>query len=187
MCLGGDPIDAGTQLIFLVAQRTHDKHGAQVLLSNRVAQGQFSWSTHWAGNENITCINDWRFLSQSASSPPKSAKKGRKRVKATRNVKLKVFVESEDEEDLIVQPISSAVPALNLPQPSTIIVGTPHSPRLPCSLKKQLFGPASLIASSPPKVMVSHHSLSGPPAYAYPLSGHLWQSSGGRQDPPGNI
>ncbi|KAG2364357.1 hypothetical protein BDR07DRAFT_1375157 [Suillus spraguei] len=83
-----------------------------------------------------------------------SAKKGRKQVKATRNVKPKVFVESEDEKDSIVQPISSGVPALNLPQPSTIVVGTPHSPCSPCSPKKQLFGPASLIAGSPPKVMV---------------------------------
>ncbi|KAG2354186.1 hypothetical protein BDR07DRAFT_1494956 [Suillus spraguei] len=82
----------------------------------------------------------------------KSAKKGCKRVKATCNVKPKVFVESEDDEDTIVQPISSEVPALNVPWPSTIVVGTPHSP------KQQLFGPASLIAGSPPKVMATSGS-----------------------------
>ncbi|KAG2352229.1 hypothetical protein BDR07DRAFT_1384588 [Suillus spraguei] len=81
-----------------------------------------------------------------------SAKKGCKRVKATCNVKPKVFVESEDDEDTIVQPISSEVPALNVPWPSTIVVGTPHSP------KQQLFGPASLIAGSPPKVMATSGS-----------------------------
>ncbi|KAG2364701.1 hypothetical protein BDR07DRAFT_1482176 [Suillus spraguei] len=97
-------------------------------------------------------------MSGHSSSPLKSAKKGRKRVKATRNMKPKVFMESEDEEDSIVQPISSGVPALNLPQPSTIVVGTPHSPRSPHSPKKQLFGPASLIAGSPPKVMATSGS-----------------------------
>ncbi|KAG2366115.1 hypothetical protein BDR07DRAFT_1480527 [Suillus spraguei] len=90
-------------------------------------------------------------MSGHSSSPPKSAKKGCKWVKATRNVKPKVFVESEDDEDTIVQPISSGVPVLNVPWPSTIVVGTPHSPHSPCSPKKQLFGPALLIAGSPPK------------------------------------
>ncbi|KAG2356162.1 hypothetical protein BDR07DRAFT_1464188 [Suillus spraguei] len=69
-----------------------------------------------------------------------------------------VLVESEDDEDTIVQPISSGVPALNVPRPSTIGVGTPHSPRSPRSPKKQLFGPASLIAGSPPKVMATSGS-----------------------------
>jgi hypothetical protein len=42
-------------------------------------------------------------MSGHSSSPPKSAKKGRKRVKATRHVKQNVLVESEDDEDTIVQ------------------------------------------------------------------------------------
>ncbi|KAG2352550.1 hypothetical protein BDR07DRAFT_1498099 [Suillus spraguei] len=91
-------------------------------------------------------------MSRHSSSPPKSVKKGCKQVKATRNVKLKVFMESEDEEDSIVQD-------------------TPF-PSFTCSPKKQLFGPASLIAGSPPKVMVSNPSVSGPPPMLT-LSGYL--------------
>ncbi|KAG2356727.1 hypothetical protein BDR07DRAFT_1380624 [Suillus spraguei] len=91
-------------------------------------------------------------MSGHSSSPPKSAKKGRKRVKATRHVKQNVLVESEDDEDTIVQCRRSTFPAFHN------WCREPHSPRSPHSPKKQLFGPASLIAGSPPKVMATSGS-----------------------------
>ncbi|KAG1805139.1 hypothetical protein EV424DRAFT_1544525 [Suillus variegatus] len=68
--------------------------------------------------------------------------------------KSKPFVESEDDEDPIVQPISRGVPEVVLPQ-RTIVVRKPQSPRSPGSPKKQSFGPASLTAGSRPEVMKS--------------------------------
>ncbi|KAG1809527.1 hypothetical protein EV424DRAFT_1542952 [Suillus variegatus] len=72
--------------------------------------------------------------------------KGRKHVKSTRLPKSKLFVESEDDEDPIVQPILHGVLEVVLPQLSTIVVRTPQLPRSPGSPKKQSFGPASLTA-----------------------------------------
>ncbi|KAG2094671.1 uncharacterized protein F5147DRAFT_763865 [Suillus discolor] len=94
-------------------------------------------------------------ISGHSSQPPKSAMKGHKRVKSTRLPKSKPFVESEDDEDPIVQPISGRVPEVVLPQLSTIVVRTPQLPRSPGSPKKQSFGPASLTAGRRPEVMES--------------------------------
>ncbi|KAG1821525.1 hypothetical protein EV424DRAFT_1539089 [Suillus variegatus] len=91
-------------------------------------------------------------ISGHSSQPLKSAMKGHKCVKSTRVPKSKVFVESEDDEDPIVQPISRGVPEVVLPQLSTIVVRTPQLPRSPGSPKKQSFGPASLAAGSRPEV-----------------------------------
>ncbi|KAG1761025.1 hypothetical protein EDD22DRAFT_898424 [Suillus occidentalis] len=94
-------------------------------------------------------------ISGHSSQPPKSAMKSRKRAKSTRPVKSAPDVESEDEEDTIVQPISRGVPEVVLPQLSTIVVRTPQLPRSPGSPKKQNFGPASKTAGSRPEVSKS--------------------------------
>ncbi|KAG1717403.1 hypothetical protein EDD22DRAFT_856184, partial [Suillus occidentalis] len=94
-------------------------------------------------------------ISGHSSQPPKSAMKSRKRAKSTRPVKSALDVESEDEEDTIVQPILHGVPEVILPQLSTIVVRTPQLPRSPGSPKKQNFGPASKTASSHPEVSKS--------------------------------
>ncbi|KAG1805028.1 uncharacterized protein HD556DRAFT_1437192 [Suillus plorans] len=103
-------------------------------------------------------------ISGHSSQTPKSAMKGRKRVKSTRLAKSKPFVESEDDEDTIVQPISRGVPEVILPQLSTIVVRTPQLPRSPGSPKKQSFGPALLTASSRLEVMKSPISRPEAPA-----------------------
>ncbi|KAG1867315.1 hypothetical protein F4604DRAFT_1927593 [Suillus subluteus] len=105
-------------------------------------------------------------ISVQPSEPPKSAMKSRKRVKSTPNVKSSLVVESEDDDDAIIKPISSGVPEVVLPRSSTIIVRTPHSPRSPGSPKKQAFGPASSSGGSeiyrkPPAVI--------PPLLVIPL------------------
>ncbi|KAG1763759.1 hypothetical protein EDD22DRAFT_952097 [Suillus occidentalis] len=100
-------------------------------------------------------------ISGHSSQPPKSAMKSHKRAKSTRLVKLAPVVESEDEEDTIVQLISRGVPEVVLPQLSTIVVRTPQLPCSPGSPKKQNFGPASKTAGSHPEVTVSHLHLSG--------------------------
>ncbi|KAG1812989.1 hypothetical protein EV424DRAFT_1349185 [Suillus variegatus] len=93
-------------------------------------------------------------ISGHSSQPPKSAMKGHKRVKSTRVPKSKPFVESEDDEDPIVQLISHGVPEVVLPQLSTIVVRTPQLPRSPGSPKKQSFGPVR--RPEVPKPPVSH-------------------------------
>ncbi|KAG2089129.1 uncharacterized protein F5147DRAFT_780726 [Suillus discolor] len=90
-------------------------------------------------------------ISGHSSQPLKSAMKSCKRVKSTRLTKSKLFVESEDDEETIVQPISRGVPEVVLPQLSTIVVRTPQLPRSPGSPKKQSFGPASLTVGSRPE------------------------------------
>ncbi|KAG1826501.1 hypothetical protein EV424DRAFT_1537407 [Suillus variegatus] len=94
-------------------------------------------------------------ISGHSSQPPKSAMKSRKCVKSTQLAKLKLFVESEDDEEIIVQPISCGVPEVVLPQLSTIVVRMPQLPRSPGSPKKQSFGPPSLTAGSCPGVVKS--------------------------------
>ncbi|KAG1882257.1 hypothetical protein F4604DRAFT_1678656 [Suillus subluteus] len=107
-------------------------------------------------------------ISVQPSEPPKSAMKSHKRVKSTPDVKSSLVVESEDDDDTIIKPISSGVPEVVLPRSSTIIVRTPHSPRSPGSPKKQAFGPASLTARGRPEVPETSGShpapASNPPA-----------------------
>jgi hypothetical protein len=117
------------------------------------------------------------------SQPPKSVMKGYKCIKSARLAKLK-FMESEDDEDSIVQvcglahfchalnvtqPLLSGVPEVVLPQLSTIIVRMPQLPWSSGSPKKQSFGPAS----------VSLIYLSGTHIYAHASTADCWQSSGG--------
>ncbi|KAG1723794.1 hypothetical protein EDD22DRAFT_961923 [Suillus occidentalis] len=104
---------------------------------------------------------------------PKSAMKSCKCAKSSQLVKLVPVVESEDEEDTIVQPISCGVLAVILPQLSTIVVRMPQLPHSPGSPKKHNFGPASMTASSRPEVMIS--SISYPEAMAPPAV--IWRSS----------
>ncbi|KIK33588.1 hypothetical protein CY34DRAFT_18274 [Suillus luteus UH-Slu-Lm8-n1] len=91
-------------------------------------------------------------ISGDSSQPPKSTMKSHKWPKSTRIVKSKPIVESEDDEDTIIQPISCGVPEVVLPWISTLAQGTPQSPRSPRSPKKKSFGPASLTAGSRPDV-----------------------------------
>ncbi|KAG1782882.1 hypothetical protein EV702DRAFT_1191335 [Suillus placidus] len=91
-------------------------------------------------------------ISGHSSQPPKSVMKGCKCIKSTQPVKSKPIVESEDDEETIVQLISRGVPEVVLPQLSTIIARQPQSPRSPGSPKKQSFRPASLTAGSHPEV-----------------------------------
>ncbi|KAG1863866.1 hypothetical protein F4604DRAFT_1683492 [Suillus subluteus] len=91
-------------------------------------------------------------ISVQPSEPPKYAMKSRKRVKSTPDMKSSLVVESEDDDDAIIKPISSGVLEVVLPRSSTIVVRTPHSPRSPGSPKKQAFGPASLTAGGRPEV-----------------------------------
>ncbi|KAG1718044.1 hypothetical protein EDD22DRAFT_964165 [Suillus occidentalis] len=77
-------------------------------------------------------------ISGHSSQPPKS-----------------LVIESEDEEDTIVQPISCGVPEVILPQLSTIVVRTPQLPYSPGSSKKQYFGPALMTAGSHSEVTKS--------------------------------
>ncbi|KAG1788846.1 uncharacterized protein HD556DRAFT_1447501 [Suillus plorans] len=103
-------------------------------------------------------------ISGHSSQPPKSVMKGRKHIKSPRLAKSKPFVESEDDEETIVQPILRGVPEVILPQLSTIVVRMPQLPRSPGSPKKQSFGPALLTAGSCPEVMKS--PISQPEALA---------------------
>ncbi|KAG1768731.1 hypothetical protein EDD22DRAFT_871821 [Suillus occidentalis] len=101
-------------------------------------------------------------ISGHSSQPPKSVMKSWKCTKSTRLIKLAPVVESEDEEDTIVQPILHGVPEVILPQLSTIVVRTPQVPRSPGSPKKQNFRPASKTAGS--SLEVTKSSISHPEA-----------------------
>ncbi|KAG1767516.1 hypothetical protein EDD22DRAFT_844473 [Suillus occidentalis] len=94
-------------------------------------------------------------ISGHSSQPPKSAMKSRKHAKSTQPVKSAPDVESEDEEDTILQPISHGVLEVVLPQLSTIVVRAPQLPHSPGSPKKQNSGPASKTAGSRLEVMKS--------------------------------
>ncbi|KAG1848870.1 hypothetical protein F4604DRAFT_1935152 [Suillus subluteus] len=107
-------------------------------------------------------------VSVQPSEPPKFAMKSRKWVKSTPDMKSSLVVESEDDDDAFIKPISSGVPEVILPWSSTIVVRTPHSPCSPGSPKKQAFGPASLTAGGRPEVPETSGShptpASNPPA-----------------------
>ncbi|KAG2129244.1 uncharacterized protein EDB93DRAFT_1256305 [Suillus bovinus] len=80
------------------------------------------------------------------SQPPKSAMKTRKLAKTTGLAKFRAFVESEDEEDSVTQPISCGVLEVVLPRLSPDVGRTSGSPWSPWSPKKKPFGPATAIA-----------------------------------------
>ncbi|KAG2111387.1 hypothetical protein BD769DRAFT_1674381 [Suillus cothurnatus] len=79
---------------------------------------------------------------------------------------LKMVVESEDDEDPVIQPSGSGVPEVVLPLLSTIDSRTPRSPRSPQSPKKQTFGPVSCTVGSlqPPQAM-STVPVEAPPVF----------------------
>ncbi|KAG2146453.1 uncharacterized protein EDB93DRAFT_1104432 [Suillus bovinus] len=97
---------------------------------------------------------------------PKCAIKTRKHAKTTGLAKFKAFVELEDEEDSVTQPISCGVPEVVLPQLSPDVARTSGSPRSPRSLKKKPFGPATAIAGKHPEVIEPR----GPAPRACPAS-----------------
>ncbi|KAG0699336.1 hypothetical protein DFH29DRAFT_1002113 [Suillus ampliporus] len=66
-----------------------------------------------------------------SSQPPKSAMKSHKRRKSTRIMKSKALVESEDDDEPIIKPVSRGVLEVVLPPRSKIVARTPNSPRSP--------------------------------------------------------
>ncbi|KAG1804322.1 uncharacterized protein BJ212DRAFT_1304341 [Suillus subaureus] len=80
-------------------------------------------------------------ISGLSSQPPKSAMKTCKHVKSSCWVMSKPLVDSEDEEDMGIQPFSGGVLEVILPQ----LFNSPRSPWVPT---KKPFGPATVIASS---------------------------------------
>ncbi|KAG2139099.1 uncharacterized protein EDB93DRAFT_1298964 [Suillus bovinus] len=103
------------------------------------------------------------------SQPPKSTMKTWKRAKTTGLAKFKVFVESEDEEDSVTQPISCGVPEVVLPRLSPDVARTSGSPRSPRSPKKKPFGPAMAIAGKCPEVIEPPQATPEPPVEAPPV------------------
>ncbi|KAG2141460.1 hypothetical protein BD769DRAFT_1662362 [Suillus cothurnatus] len=87
-------------------------------------------------------------ISALPSQPPMSAMKGWKWVRSACIAKSRMVVESEDDEDPVIQPSGSRVPEVILPLLSTIDSRTPRSPHSPWSPKKQTFDPVLHTATS---------------------------------------
>ncbi|KAG2035434.1 hypothetical protein BDR03DRAFT_983719 [Suillus americanus] len=92
-------------------------------------------------------------ISGLSSQPPKYVMKSHKHQRSGCLVKSKRIVESEDDEDSVVQPLLCGVLEVVLPQLSTIVARMPNSPCSPRALTKNPFGPARVIAGSHPAVM----------------------------------
>ncbi|KAG2134395.1 uncharacterized protein EDB93DRAFT_1107312 [Suillus bovinus] len=103
------------------------------------------------------------------SQPPESAMKTWKQAKATGLAKFKVCVESEDEEDLVTQPILCGVPEVVLPRLSPDVARMSRLPQSPWSLKKKPFGPAMAIAGKCPEVIKPPQATPKPPVEAPPV------------------
>ncbi|KAG0693612.1 hypothetical protein DFH29DRAFT_1007146 [Suillus ampliporus] len=88
-----------------------------------------------------------------SSQPPKSAMKSHKRRKSTRIVKSKALVESEDDDEAIIKPVSRGVLEVVLPPRSKAVARTPNSPRSPRVPTKKPFGPATAISGRSPAVV----------------------------------
>ncbi|KAG2029236.1 hypothetical protein BDR03DRAFT_987889 [Suillus americanus] len=108
-------------------------------------------------------------ISGLSSQPLKSAMKSHKRQRSGRRVKSKRIVESEDDEDSVIQPLSHGVLEVVLPWLSTIVARMPNSPRSPRAPMKKPFGPARVIASSHPAVMEPSQPTPEPPVQAPPV------------------
>ncbi|KAG2028630.1 hypothetical protein BDR03DRAFT_1019551 [Suillus americanus] len=78
-------------------------------------------------------------------------------------------MESEDDDDSVIQPLSCGVPEVVLPRLSTIVARTPNLPRSPRAPTKKPFGPARVIASSHPAVMEPSQPTPEPPVQAPPV------------------
>ncbi|KAG2037496.1 hypothetical protein BDR03DRAFT_1010759 [Suillus americanus] len=70
-------------------------------------------------------------ISGLSSQSPKSTMKSHKHQRSGRLVKSKCIVESEDDEDSVVQPLLCGVLEVVLPRLSTIVARMPNSPRSP--------------------------------------------------------
>ncbi|KAG2037166.1 hypothetical protein BDR03DRAFT_1051857 [Suillus americanus] len=108
-------------------------------------------------------------ISGLSSQPLKSAMKSHKRQRSGHLVKSKCIVESEDDDDSVVQPLLHGVPEVVLPWLSTIVARMPNSPRSPRALAKKPFGPARVIAGSHPAVMEPSQPTPEPPVQAPPV------------------
>ncbi|KAG2029578.1 hypothetical protein BDR03DRAFT_1018201 [Suillus americanus] len=105
-------------------------------------------------------------ISGLSSQPPKSAMKSHKRQRSGRLLKSKCIVESEDDDDSVIQPLLHGVPEVVLPRLSTIVARTPNSPHSPRAPTKKPFGPARVIAGSHPAVMEPSQPTPEPPVQA---------------------
>ncbi|KAG1803283.1 uncharacterized protein BJ212DRAFT_1487073 [Suillus subaureus] len=94
--------------------------------------------------------------------PPKSAMKTRKRAKSSHWVTSKPLVDSEDEEDVGIQPFLGGVLDDILPRLS-------NSSRSPQVLTKKPFCPATVIASSHPAVIEPSQPTPKSPVEAPPV------------------
>ncbi|KAG2035189.1 hypothetical protein BDR03DRAFT_1012709 [Suillus americanus] len=108
-------------------------------------------------------------ISGLSSQPPKSAMKSHKHQRSARLVKSKPIVESEDDEDSVIQPLSHGVLEVVLPQLSIIVARTPNSPHSPRAPTKKPFGPARVIAGSHPAVMEPSQPTPKPPVHTPPV------------------
>ncbi|KAG2029254.1 hypothetical protein BDR03DRAFT_1018663 [Suillus americanus] len=108
-------------------------------------------------------------ISGLSSQPPKSTMKSHKRQRSGRLVKSKRIMESEDDDDSVIQPLSRGVPEVILPRLSTIVARTPNSPRSPRAPTKKPFGPARVIAGSHPAVMEPSQPTPEPLVQAPPV------------------
>ncbi|KAG2029260.1 hypothetical protein BDR03DRAFT_1018648, partial [Suillus americanus] len=108
-------------------------------------------------------------ISGLSSQPPKSVMKSHKRQRSGRLLKSKRIVESEDDDDLVVQPLSCGVPEVVLPRLSTIVARTPNLPRSLRAPTKKPFGPARVISGSHPAVMEPSQPTPKPPVQAPPV------------------
>ncbi|KAG1725241.1 hypothetical protein EDB19DRAFT_1833858 [Suillus lakei] len=91
-------------------------------------------------------------ISEPSSQPLKLVMKSHKHIRSTRIVKSKPFVESEDDDQLMIKLFSGGVPEVILPRLSTIIVPM-----------KQSFGPATAYAYNLPGDAGSHQAGIEPP------------------------
>ncbi|KAG2034216.1 hypothetical protein BDR03DRAFT_984462 [Suillus americanus] len=108
-------------------------------------------------------------ISGLSSQPPKSAMKSHKRQRSGRLLKSKRIVESEDDDDSIIQPLLHGVPEVVLLRLSTIVARMPNSPCSPRAPTKKPFGPARVIAGSHPAVMEPSQPTPEPPVQAPPV------------------
>ncbi|KAG2039590.1 hypothetical protein BDR03DRAFT_1008913 [Suillus americanus] len=108
-------------------------------------------------------------ISGLSSQPPKSAMKSHKCQRSGRLLKSKRIVESEDDDDSVIQPLLRGVPEVVLPRLSTIVARTPNSPHSPRAPTKTPFGPARVIAGSHPAVMEPSQPTPKPPVQAPPV------------------
>ncbi|KAG2030025.1 hypothetical protein BDR03DRAFT_1017617 [Suillus americanus] len=105
-----------------------------------------------------------RLISGLSSQPPKSAMKSHKCQRSGRLLKSKRIVESEDDDDSVIQFWRSSFPGS--PQ---LLQGRPICLAAPEPRQKKPFGPARVIASCHPAVMEPSQPTPEPPVQAPPV------------------